>query len=83
MGDFGGVIVSLNGKTHNLVRDYDATCVRRAHSGEIARALREWDDFLTAGRDYRLVPAAAWDHPSMPFDASHAQNVRFMRAHFS
>jgi len=25
----GGVIVSLNGKTHNLVRDYDAKYVRR------------------------------------------------------
>jgi len=69
MGDFGGVIVSVGGKTINLVRDYDAGYVRRPHARQIARALREWESFLTRGRDYRLLADSPWNYRSVPFDA--------------
>lgn len=69
MGDFGGVIVCLDGETHNLVRDYDAHYVRRAHSREITRLLRRWSTFLEAKRDWCLVPDEAWKHTPIPFDA--------------
>jgi len=38
MGDFGGMIVSIEGKTVSLVRDYDGDYVRRQHARQIARA---------------------------------------------
>ena len=69
MGDFGGILLVRNGTTENLVRDYDADYDRRTHRRQIARALRGWMAFLTEGRDFRLMPDAAWKHRSMPFDA--------------
>lgn len=69
MGDFGGVIVTLNGETHNLVRDYDGDYVRRTHARDIKRVLRQWGAFLDDGRDFCLIPDKAWKHRSMPFDA--------------
>jgi hypothetical protein len=69
MGDGGGVILVRDGRVENLVRGYDAAYSRRRHMRDIARALRGWYAFLTKDRDFRLVPDAAWDHPSMPFDA--------------
>lgn len=77
MGDFGGVIVTLNGETPNLVRDYDGDYVRRAHSREIKRVLGQWMAFLEEGRDSCLVPDKAWTHPSMPFDAHFADDCVF------
>jgi hypothetical protein len=69
MGDFGGILLVRDGTTENLVRDYDADYDRPRHTRQIARALRGWMTFLTEGRDFRLMPDAAWDHRSMPFDA--------------
>jgi hypothetical protein len=77
MGDFGGIIVSLNGQSHNLVRDYDVGYVRRTHSREITRLLRRWNGFLTEGRDYCLVPRRPWERPSMPFDAHFNDDFMF------
>jgi len=48
---------------------HDADYNRRTHKRQIARALRGWMAFLTEGRDFRLMPDAAWKHRSMPFDA--------------
>ncbi len=69
MGDFGGILLVRDGKTENLVRDYDADYDRRIHKRQIARALRGWMAFLTEGRDFRLMPDAAREHRAMPFDA--------------
>jgi len=69
MGDFGGMIVSIEGKTVNLVRDYDGDYVRRQHARQIARALGDWEGFLTRGRDYRLVADEPWNHRSLACDA--------------
>lgn len=69
MGDFGGILLVREGTTENLVRDYDSDYDRRVHQRQIARALRGWMAFLTEGRDFRLMPDAAWNHRSMPFDA--------------
>jgi hypothetical protein len=69
MSDFGGVLLVRNGIIENLVRDYDADYVRPTHKRRIARALLGWMAFLTEGRDFRLMPDAAWKHGSMPFDA--------------
>ena len=69
MGDFGGILLVRNGITENLVRDYDTDYDRRTHKRQIAHALRGWMAFLTEGRDFRLMPDAAWKHRSMPFDA--------------
>jgi hypothetical protein len=69
MGDFGGILLVWDGTTENLVRDYDADYDRRAHKRQIARGLRGWMAFLAEGRDFRLMPDAAWTHRSMSFDA--------------
>lgn len=69
MGDFGGIVLVRNGITENLVRDYDAEYERRTHKRQIARALHGWMAFLAEGRDFRLMPDAAWKQRSMPFDA--------------
>lgn len=69
MGDFGGILLVRDGTTENLVRDYDTDYDRRSHTRQIARALRGWMEFLTGGRDFRLMPDAGWTHRTMPFDA--------------
>ena len=69
MGDFGGVIVSVDGQAHNLVRDYDSTYVRAAHRCEIKRLLQRWSTVLEAGRDWCVIPDRIWNHTPIPFDA--------------
>lgn len=77
MGDFGGIIMSIEGRTVNLVRDYDDDYVRRPHARQIARALREWGTFLTRGRDYRLLADEPWNHPSLHCDAHFDDDLWF------
>ena len=69
MGDFGGVLMALDGEVVNLVRDYDVDYNRRTHGREIHALLKRWGTFLTADRTWRLMPETAWRHGSMPFDA--------------
>lgn len=69
MGDFGGVIVRVDGETHHLVRDYDFDYNRRTHRRQVVRVLRRWMQYLERDRPFRLVPDVAWNHRSMPFDA--------------
>jgi hypothetical protein len=69
MGAFGGVIVIVDGEVNNAVRDYETRYDRRAHARDVRASLRRWGAFLTADRPWRLIPHAAWEHRSMPFDA--------------
>jgi hypothetical protein len=69
MGQFGGIIMVLDGEVINLVRDYDASYSKRAHSQVIRAVLKRWGLFLVEGRPWRVVPNAARKHGSMPFDA--------------
>jgi hypothetical protein len=70
MGSFGGLLVVLNGEVTDLVEDYGtAEYSRRAHKRRIRKALDGWGAFLTAGRDWRLVPKEPWVRLSRPFDA--------------
>ena len=70
MGDFGGIIVVLDGKVVNLVQDYGVRGYsRRAQARQIRRALDRWGDVLDLGRDWRLLAHEPWEHKSMPFDA--------------
>jgi hypothetical protein len=69
MGQFGGILVVLNGEVINLVRDYNLDYSRRSHGREVREVLRRWSLFLTEDRPWRVVARAPWEHRSMPFDA--------------
>jgi hypothetical protein len=69
MGDFGGIIVTLEGETRDLVRTYDVDYNQIVHSRQIARVLSQWSEFLASDRPYRLVPDSAWNHRAVRFDA--------------
>lgn len=70
MGAFGGVVMGLDGEVVNVVEDYTAAGYRRgAQARRIRPVLKRWGDFITAGRDWRCVAHAPWEHRSMPVDA--------------
>jgi hypothetical protein len=70
MGDFGGVIVTVDGRTQNLVRNYEIGYNRRTHAREIGTLLRgRWMEILQGDRPCRLMPKEPWLLKSMPFDA--------------
>ncbi len=70
MGDFGGIVIALDGDVVDLVRDYgDKGYSRRTHARQVRAALKRWHTSLTADRDWRLVAHTPWKHRSMPFDA--------------
>ena len=60
MGNFGGIVMVLNGEVTNLVEDYsEGGYSRGAHARRIRAAMKRWGDFLDAERDWRLVVARA------------------------
>lgn len=69
MGSFGGLLLVLDGQLTDLVEDYGAEYSRRAHGRRIRKALDGWGAFLTAGRDWRIMPKEPWLRRSRPFDA--------------
>jgi hypothetical protein len=77
MGAFGGILMVREGRCVNLVKDYEGIYNRRAHAREIRAMLKEWNAFLTADRPVAVVPHAAWEHRSMPFDAHFNDDFMF------
>lgn len=77
MGDFGGVLMALDGEAVNLVKDYTGDYSRRTHGREIRALLKRWMAFLTADRAWRLEPEIAWERRSVPFDAHFDDNFSF------
>jgi hypothetical protein len=70
MGSFGGIVMVLDGEVTNLVEDYgDAGYSRRKQGRRIRSALDTWSEFLTSGRDWRLVADEPWNRKSIPVDA--------------
>jgi hypothetical protein len=69
MGQFGGILLVLNGEVINLVRDYDLDYSLSTHRREIRKMLKRWGQFLTEDRPWRVMARAPWKHKSMPFDA--------------
>jgi hypothetical protein len=69
MGQFGGVIMMLNGEHVDLVRDYDADYRPRAHAREVRALLKRWYWFLTVDRSWRLIADVHLSKRSIPYDA--------------
>jgi hypothetical protein len=61
MGQFGGVIVVIDGEVHNLVRDYDSDYDRPGHRREVRAVLKRYFAFLVRDRAWRIMPTC----PSM------------------
>ena len=70
MGDFGGVLMALDGEFVDVVRDYGvAGYERRKHAREGRRVMTRWTHFLIKGREWRVLAYDAWEHRSMLVDA--------------
>lgn len=69
MGDFGGVVMAMDGEFVNQVRDYDADYDRAAHERDVRKVLKRWAAFLAGGRDWRTLPDAPWRHRTLATDA--------------
>ena len=70
MGDFGGVLMALDGEFVDVVREYGAAGYdRRKHAREVRRVRRRWTQFLIEGREWRVRGHYAWKNRSMPVDA--------------
>lgn len=76
MGQFGGIVLRIDGKTINLVREYDGRYDPRAHRRDVKAALKDWFAHLLDGRDWRLL-AATGRRRSVPFDAHFDGDDRF------
>lgn len=77
MGQFGGILLVLNGEVINLVRDYNTDYSLRSHRREIRAAQKRWSLFLTQHRPWRVDVHAPWKHKSMPTDAHFDDDFRF------
>jgi len=78
MGDFGGVLMALDGEIVDLVREYGAKGYdRRKHAREVGRVMKRFTQFLTEGREWRVLAHDAWEHRSMPVDAHFDDDFSF------
>lgn len=69
MGDFGGLLMCLDGEFVNQVCDFDGTYDRRAHMRAARASLKRWMAFLTHDRGWRVMPHRAWQEGAMRADA--------------
>jgi hypothetical protein len=69
MGQFGGILLAMNGRFKDCVRGYDTNYDHRQHRREVRVLLKQWASQLVPGRPWRLMPDTPWRHRYMPFDA--------------
>lgn len=70
MGSFGGIVMVLDGKVTDLVRDYRVRGYSRAaHARQVRAAIKRWAKITSGGRDWRVIAHHPWDRGRMPFDA--------------
>ena len=77
MNNFGGIVMVLDGKVTDLVREYDPGYNRRSHAREIRPIVKRWGEFLTAERPWSVIPKTAIEPGSLPFDAHFDDNFWF------
>jgi len=70
MGLSGGVIVGLNGKCVDEVRDYDPDYRRGAHVKATRPLLTAWRRIIHAGRPWAVQTNKPWKHPIYAVDAT-------------
>ena len=76
MDQFGGIVMCIDKKFVNLVREYDARYNPRVHGAEVHKALKGWFARLTDQREWRLM-ANTGRRRSVPFDAHFDDDDRF------
>lgn len=69
MGDFGGLVMSLEGEFVDQVYEFDGSYSRRAHLRAANKSMTRWMSFVTRGRDWRIMLLRPWEVGSLRADA--------------
>lgn len=77
MGDFGGLVMGLDGQFVNQVEDFIDGYNRRAHRRAANASVKRWMAFLTRDRDWRIIAHAPRDIGAMRADAHFDGNFWF------
>ena len=69
MGDFGGLMMSVDDEFVDQVYEFDGDYNRRSHLRAARSSMKRWMPFLTRDRDWRVMPDLAWELRTARADA--------------